>query len=153
MEMRPSCTAALARAENIELILTRNCQFQNHIFYDVNPLIEFIVRDNIRPEILQVTSIIQTLRLYMFTRPIRSKQTLTRTRLRPLHCKMASSTSMAVDPPTTHKPPKLVLDEFINTALTVTPQELHPYFEEFRKFYVRKCVDSLLHDALTQLYK
>ncbi|KAF8630079.1 hypothetical protein AX17_005477 [Amanita inopinata Kibby_2008] len=36
------------------------------------------------------------------------------------------------------KPPKLVLDEFINTALAATPRELHPFFESFRTLYTRK---------------
>lgn len=36
------------------------------------------------------------------------------------------------------QPPKLVLDEFIGTALSATPTELHPYFEAFRNLYSRK---------------
>jgi len=36
------------------------------------------------------------------------------------------------------KPQKLVLDEFINTALAATPPELHPFFESFRTLYTRK---------------
>jgi len=37
-------------------------------------------------------------------------------------------------------PPKLVLDEFIATALSATPRELHPYFESFKTLYSRKWV-------------
>jgi hypothetical protein len=58
---------------------------------------------------------------------------------------MASSTSMTVDPKEQMppKPPKLVLDEFVGTALSVTPESLHHYFEEFQKLHVRKCVYGL----------
>ena len=45
---------------------------------------------------------------------------------------------MAVDVP---KPPKLVLDDFIATGLSVTPPPLHPYFESFRVFHTRKLVN------------
>lgn len=56
------------------------------------------------------------------------------------------ASSMAVDPPTQTlpKPPKLVLDEFIGTALSVTPVELHHYFEQFQKLYARKYVHGFL---------
>lgn len=37
------------------------------------------------------------------------------------------------------KPPKLVLDEFIATGLSATPEELHPFFESFRTLHTRKC--------------
>lgn len=37
-------------------------------------------------------------------------------------------------------PPKLVLDDFIATALSATPRELHPYFESFKSLYTRKWV-------------
>ena len=47
------------------------------------------------------------------------------------------STEMAVDIP---KPPKLVLDEFIGTALSATPSELHPFFDSFRSLHTRKYV-------------
>jgi hypothetical protein len=80
--------------------------------------------------------------------PKQTDRTLTRTRFltTPLQA-MASSTSMTVDskekmPP---KPPKLVLDEFMGTALSVTPEPLHHYFEEFTKLHVRKCVYGLQH--------
>lgn len=33
---------------------------------------------------------------------------------------------------------KLDLDQFIGTALSATPSELHPYFEAFRTLYTRK---------------
>ncbi|KAF8073469.1 hypothetical protein FPV67DRAFT_1410368 [Lyophyllum atratum] len=42
---------------------------------------------------------------------------------------------MAVD---ASKPPRLVIDEFIATALSATPPSLHPYFEAFRNLYTRK---------------
>jgi hypothetical protein len=38
------------------------------------------------------------------------------------------------------QPSKLVLDDFIATALSATPPELHPFFESFRSLYTRKCV-------------
>ncbi|KAG5351114.1 hypothetical protein C0989_007935 [Termitomyces sp. Mn162] len=56
-----------------------------------------------------------------------------------------SSTAMAVDAP---NPPKLVLDEFIVTALSATPSTLHPYFESFRTLHTRK-----LWHQLTQKLK
>jgi 26S proteasome regulatory subunit N9 len=36
------------------------------------------------------------------------------------------------------QPPKLVLDDFIATALSATPPELHPFFESFGSLYTRK---------------
>lgn len=42
---------------------------------------------------------------------------------------------MAVDTP------KFVLDEFIGTALSSTPQDLHPFFESFRTLHTRKSVE------------
>ncbi|KAG6908645.1 hypothetical protein DXG01_003823 [Tephrocybe rancida] len=56
-----------------------------------------------------------------------------------------SSTAMAIDAPA---PPKLVLDEFIATALSATPPSLHPYFEAFRTLHTRK-----LWHQLTQKLK
>jgi 26S proteasome regulatory subunit N9 len=44
---------------------------------------------------------------------------------------------MAVDPP---KPFKLNLDDFIATALSATPSELHPFFDNFRVLYNKKSV-------------
>ncbi|TFK32949.1 hypothetical protein BDQ12DRAFT_616188 [Crucibulum laeve] len=55
-------------------------------------------------------------------------------------------TSKTVDAP---KPPKLVLDTFIATALSGTPQELHPFFEDFRKLYTRK----LWHQLTLKLFQ
>ncbi|KAH7924999.1 hypothetical protein BV22DRAFT_1034510 [Leucogyrophana mollusca] len=46
------------------------------------------------------------------------------------------STPMPVDTP--KPPPKLELDEFIATALSATPPDLHPFFESFSKLYTRK---------------
>ncbi|KAG6820034.1 hypothetical protein H0H93_006269 [Arthromyces matolae] len=56
-----------------------------------------------------------------------------------------SSTTMAVDAP---NPPKLVLDDFIATALSATPPALHTYFESFRNLHTRK-----LWHQLTQKLK
>jgi hypothetical protein len=42
------------------------------------------------------------------------------------------------------QPPKFVLDDFIGTALSGTPAELHPFFESFRSLYTRKCVSFIL---------
>ena len=39
-------------------------------------------------------------------------------------------------------PPKLILDNFISTALAATPAVLHPFFESFKSLYTRKCVIS-----------
>ena len=46
------------------------------------------------------------------------------------------------------QPPKLVLDDFINTALGATPPELHPFFESFRSLYTRKSVLSLISPSI-----
>ncbi|KAF6749948.1 hypothetical protein DFP72DRAFT_912084 [Ephemerocybe angulata] len=45
--------------------------------------------------------------------------------------------------------PKLVLDEFIGTALSATPAELHPYFNDFRTLYTRK----LWHQLTNKLFE
>jgi 26S proteasome regulatory subunit N9 len=47
------------------------------------------------------------------------------------------------------QPPKLVLDEFISSALAGTPPELHPYFESFRALYTRK----LWHQLTKKLFE
>ncbi|KAJ3508853.1 hypothetical protein NLJ89_g5527 [Agrocybe chaxingu] len=47
------------------------------------------------------------------------------------------------------QPPKLVLDEFIGTALSATPAELHPLFESFRTLYTRK----LWHQLTKKLFE
>ncbi|KAG5652718.1 hypothetical protein H0H81_003969 [Sphagnurus paluster] len=57
-----------------------------------------------------------------------------------------SATAMAVDAP---KPPKLVLDDFIATALSATPPVLHPYFEAFRNLHTRK----LWHQLTQKLFQ
>jgi 26S proteasome regulatory subunit N9 len=44
---------------------------------------------------------------------------------------------MAVDKP---KAPKLDVDEYLTTALSATPAELHPFFESFRSLHSRKSV-------------
>ncbi|KAF9522638.1 hypothetical protein CPB83DRAFT_864206 [Crepidotus variabilis] len=46
-------------------------------------------------------------------------------------------------------PPKLVLDEFIGSALSATPTELHPYFESFKSLYTRK----LWHQLTKKLFE
>ncbi|TFK26919.1 proteasome 26S subunit [Coprinopsis marcescibilis] len=50
---------------------------------------------------------------------------------------------------TASQPPKLILDEFIGTALSATPSELHPYFESFRTLYTRK----LWHQLTLKLFQ
>jgi len=37
-------------------------------------------------------------------------------------------------------PPKFVLEDFIATAQSATPPELHPFFESFKSLYTRKWV-------------
>ncbi|KZT19576.1 hypothetical protein NEOLEDRAFT_942548 [Neolentinus lepideus HHB14362 ss-1] len=44
------------------------------------------------------------------------------------------STSMVVD----SVRPKLDVDEYLTTALSATPQELHPFFESFKSLHSRK---------------
>jgi 26S proteasome regulatory subunit N9 len=48
---------------------------------------------------------------------------------------MSSSTATPVELP---KPPKLDLDEFIATALSATPAELHPFFQSFSDLHTRR---------------
>lgn len=43
--------------------------------------------------------------------------------------------NMAVDKPTG---PKLDVDEYLTTALSATPAELHPFFTSFQELYTRK---------------
>jgi len=45
--------------------------------------------------------------------------------------------------------PKFVLDEFIGTALSSTPQDLHPFFESFRTLHTRK----LWHQLTLKLFE
>ncbi|KAJ7093104.1 hypothetical protein C8R44DRAFT_835487 [Mycena epipterygia] len=52
---------------------------------------------------------------------------------------------MSIDPP---KPYKLNLDDFIATALSATPQELHPFFDSFRVLYNKK----LWHQLTLKLF-
>ncbi|KIY66145.1 hypothetical protein CYLTODRAFT_444888 [Cylindrobasidium torrendii FP15055 ss-10] len=54
--------------------------------------------------------------------------------------------TMEVDAP---KPFKLNLDQFIATALSSTPPELHPFFESFKTLYTRK----LWHQLTTKLFE
>ncbi|KAJ7273374.1 hypothetical protein C8J57DRAFT_1129200 [Mycena rebaudengoi] len=58
---------------------------------------------------------------------------------------MSSSTPMAVDAP---KPYKLNLDTFIATAVSQTPQDLHPFFDAFRVLYNKK----LWHQLTLKLF-
>jgi len=53
---------------------------------------------------------------------------------------------MAVDAP---KPPKLNLDEFISTALSATPAELHPFLGSFQTLYNRR----LWHQLTLKLFE
>ena len=36
--------------------------------------------------------------------------------------------------------PKLDVDEYLTTALSATPADLHPFFTAFQELYTRKCV-------------
>ncbi|KAF7295172.1 Saccharopine dehydrogenase [Mycena indigotica] len=54
------------------------------------------------------------------------------------------SSAMSVDP----KPYKLNLDEFIATATSATPSELHPFFDDFRVLYNKK----LWHQLTLKLF-
>ncbi|KAJ7756770.1 hypothetical protein DFH07DRAFT_819878 [Mycena maculata] len=58
---------------------------------------------------------------------------------------MSSSAAMAVDAP---KAFRLNLDEFIATALSATPLELHPFFDSFRVLYTKK----LWHQLTLKLF-
>ena len=44
---------------------------------------------------------------------------------------------MTVDKP---KQPKLDVDQYLSTAISATPADLHPYFESFQDLYSRRCV-------------
>ncbi|KII84146.1 hypothetical protein PLICRDRAFT_147432 [Plicaturopsis crispa FD-325 SS-3] len=56
------------------------------------------------------------------------------------------SNSMAVD---AQKAPKLDLDEFLGTALSATPADLHPFFESFRTLHTRR----LWHQLTLKLFE
>ncbi|KDQ50601.1 hypothetical protein JAAARDRAFT_41912 [Jaapia argillacea MUCL 33604] len=56
------------------------------------------------------------------------------------------ATRMAVDQP---KQPKLNVEEYLTTALSGTPQELHPFFESFQRFHSRK----LWHQLTLKLFE
>ena len=45
------------------------------------------------------------------------------------------TSSMAIDK---SKAQKLDVDEYLTTAISATPQELHPFFESFRTLHSRK---------------
>ncbi|KAF8654768.1 hypothetical protein AX16_003423 [Volvariella volvacea WC 439] len=45
--------------------------------------------------------------------------------------------------------PKLVLEEFIGTGISITPSELHPFFESFQTLYTRK----LWHQLTQKLFE
>jgi 26S proteasome regulatory subunit N9 len=50
--------------------------------------------------------------------------------------------AMAVDSSSQSKPAKLNLEEFITSALSGTPSELHPFFDRFQVLYTKKWVLS-----------
>jgi len=56
------------------------------------------------------------------------------------------ASSMAVDKP---KQPKLDVDEYLSTAISATPTDLHPYFESFQDLHSRKCVTIFVIRART----
>lgn len=51
---------------------------------------------------------------------------------------------MAVDKP---KAPKLDVEEYLTTALSATPAELHPFFESFRTLHSRKSADTIASEG------
>ncbi|KAI0321151.1 hypothetical protein OF83DRAFT_1100886 [Amylostereum chailletii] len=52
---------------------------------------------------------------------------------------MASSTQTAIQKAKAKpKPPKLDVDEYLTTAISATPGELHPFFESFQTLHTRK---------------
>ncbi|THH15863.1 hypothetical protein EW146_g4681 [Bondarzewia mesenterica] len=59
---------------------------------------------------------------------------------------MASSTQMSVDKP---KPPKLNVEEYLTTAISATPGELHSFFESFQTLHSRK----LWHQLTQKLFE
>jgi len=64
---------------------------------------------------------------------------------------------MAVDKP---KQPKLDVDQYLSTAISATPTELHPYFESFQELHSRRLWHQItlklvefFDDPLSQLYQ
>ncbi|PAV15754.1 proteasome 26S subunit [Pyrrhoderma noxium] len=57
---------------------------------------------------------------------------------------MSSSSTMAID-----KPEKLDVETYLTTALSATPQELHPFFEAFQSLHQRK----LWHQLTQKLFE
>ena len=51
------------------------------------------------------------------------------------------ATEMAVDRPAA---PKLDVDEYLTSALSATPAELHPFFSAFKDLHSRKYVIMLI---------
>jgi len=43
------------------------------------------------------------------------------------------------------RPPKLDVDEYLTTAISATPSDLHPFFEAFQNLYSRKYARHLPH--------
>ncbi|OCH87179.1 PCI-domain-containing protein [Obba rivulosa] len=56
------------------------------------------------------------------------------------------ASEMSVDKP---KPQKIDVEEYLNVAISVTPAELHPFFESFRTLYSRK----LWHQLTLKLFE
>lgn len=50
----------------------------------------------------------------------------------------ASSNTVAMSSANRQKPPKLNVDEYLTTAISATPSELHPFFETFKTLHSRK---------------
>lgn len=54
---------------------------------------------------------------------------------------MSSSAQSSSDRP---RPPKLDVEEYLTTAISSTPSDLHPFFEAFQNLYSRKCARTPL---------
>ena len=52
---------------------------------------------------------------------------------------MASSAQSSSD---RQRPPKLDVEEYLTTAISSTPSDLHPFFESFQNLYSRKCAPT-----------
>jgi hypothetical protein len=57
---------------------------------------------------------------------------------------MSSSAQSSSDRP---RPAKLDVEEYLTTAISSTPSDLHPFFESFQNLYSRKCARTPLLSA------
>ncbi|KAI9456131.1 hypothetical protein BJY52DRAFT_1277392 [Lactarius psammicola] len=72
----------------------------------------------------------------------------------------ASSNPFAMSSSDRQKPPKLNVDEYLTTAVSATPSDLHPFFESFQSLYSRKLwhqltqkVDEFFDHPLAKQYR